>query len=179
MSSADATNTGAGAPMMTRLARYRVHLGFAAAIAALVLARPNPTSWRTGLVVSLAGELVRLWAAGHIEKGREITRSGPYRFVRHPLYLGSTLIGIGFSVAAWSLPVAVLCVVYLGLTLAAAVRTEEATLDARFAGAYSAYREGRAEPVLRRFSWTRAMANREYRAVAGLVAAFAYLYWRM
>jgi protein-S-isoprenylcysteine O-methyltransferase Ste14 len=165
--------------MMTRLARYRVHLGFVAAIAALVLARPNLSSWTAGLLIATTGELVRLWAAGHIEKGREITRSGPYRFVRHPLYLGSTLIGVGFSVAAWSLPVAVLCVVYLGLTLAAAVRTEEATLDARFAGAYSAYREGRAEPVVRRFSWTRVMANREYRAVTGLIAAFAYLYWRM
>jgi protein-S-isoprenylcysteine O-methyltransferase Ste14 len=165
--------------MMTRLARYRVHLGFVAAIAALVLARPNATSWIGGLLIAAAGEVVRLWAAGHIEKGREITRSGPYRFVRHPLYLGSTLIGGGFSLAAWSLPVAILCVLYLGITLAAAVRTEEATLDARFAGAYSAYREGRAEPVMRRFSWARVLANREYRAVMGLVAAFAYLYWRM
>jgi protein-S-isoprenylcysteine O-methyltransferase Ste14 len=175
----DATNASAGARMVRRLARYRVHLGFLAAVAALVLARPNPASWTAGLLIATAGELIRLWAAGHIEKGREITRSGPYRFVRHPLYLGSTLIGVGFSVAAWSLPVAVLCVVYLGLTLAAAVRTEEATLDARFAGAYSAYREGRAEPVARRFSWARVMANREYRAVTGLIAAFAYLYWRM
>jgi protein-S-isoprenylcysteine O-methyltransferase Ste14 len=179
MSSGGAGKTGAGAPMMTRLARYRVHLGFVAAIAALVLARPNATSWIAGLLIAAAGEVVRLWAAGHIEKGREITRSGPYRFVRHPLYLGSTLIGAGFSVAAWSLPVAVLCVLYLGITLAAAVRTEEATLDARFGGAYSAYREGRAEPVMRRFSWARVMANREYRAVTGLVAAFAYLSWRM
>lgn len=169
----------AGASVMTRLARYRVHLGFVAAIAALVLARPHVLSWRSGLVIAVAGECLRLWAAGHIEKGREITRSGPYRFVRHPLYLGSTLIGGGFSVAAWSLPVAVLCAVYLSLTLAAAVRTEEATLDARFAGAYSAYREGRAEPVLRRFSWSRVMANREYRAVTGLAIAFAYLYWRI
>lgn len=179
MSSGQVKKADAGVSVMTRLARYRVHLGFLAAIAALVLARPNAVSWRSGLVIAVVGECVRLWAAGHIEKGREITRSGPYRFVRHPLYLGSTLIGVGFSVAAWSLPVAVLCVVYLGLTLAAAVRTEEATLDARFAGAYSAYREGRAEPVARRFSWARVMANREYRAVTGLAIAFVYLYWRM
>jgi protein-S-isoprenylcysteine O-methyltransferase Ste14 len=179
MSSGEMANAGGSASMVTRLARYRVPLGFLAAIAALVLARPNAISWKIGVVIALVGECVRLWAAGHIEKGREITRSGPYRFVRHPLYLGSTLIGIGFSIAAWSLPVAVLCVVYLGVTLAAAVRTEEATLDARFAGAYSAYRAGRAEPVARRFSWRRVVANREYRAVTGLIVAFAYLYWRM
>jgi isoprenylcysteine carboxyl methyltransferase (ICMT) family protein YpbQ len=179
MTGGQVRKAGAGASVMERLARYRVHLGFLAAIAALVLARPTLASWRSGLVIALVGECVRLWAAGHIEKGREITRSGPYRFVRHPLYLGSTLIGVGFSVAAWSVPVAVLCVVYLGVTLAAAVRTEEATLDARFAGAYSAYREGRATPVTRRFSWARVIANREYRAVTGLIAAFLYLYWRV
>jgi protein-S-isoprenylcysteine O-methyltransferase Ste14 len=177
MTGGQVTEAGAGT-IIVRLARYRVHLGFLAAFAALVLARPTPTSWTVGLVIALVGEGVRLWAAGHIEKGREITRSGPYRFVRHPLYLGSTLIGVGFSVAAWSVAVAVLCVVYLGITLAAAVRTEEATLDARFAGAYSAYREGRAEPIVRRFSWARVVANREYRAVMGLIAAFLYLYWR-
>lgn len=179
MAHADVTKVPAQGTMWTRLARYRVPLGFAAAIAALVLARPTPRAWLTGLAVGTAGELLRLWAAGHIEKGREITRSGPYRYLRHPLYAGSTLIGVGFSIAAWSLPVAILCVVYLGMTLAAAVRTEEATLDARFDGAYSAYRAGRAEPVARRFSWTRVVANREYRAVSGFVVAFAYLYWRM
>lgn len=161
--------------MIQRLARYRVHLGFLSAAAAFVLARPTRSSLVAGLIVASVGELIRIWAAGHIEKGREITRSGPYRFVRHPLYLGSTLIGIGFAIAAWSVPVALLCVLYLGLTLAAAVRTEEATLDARFAGEYTAYREGRADPVARRFSWARVMANREYRAVAGFIAAFLLL----
>lgn len=163
--------------MLVRVARYRVPLGFAAALASLVLVRPTRWSFLAGLGVAVCGEALRLWAAGHIDKGREITRSGPYRFLRHPLYAGSVLIGAGFSLAAWSPVVAALCVVYLGVTLVAAVRTEEATLDAQFDGAYSAYREGRAEPVARRFSWTRVMANREYRAVAGLVAAFAYLYW--
>ena len=45
-------------------------------------------------------------------------------------------------------------IVYLGVTLVAAMRTEEAALDAKFAGEYAAYREGRAargdRPVQRR-----------------------------
>ena len=164
---------------MKHLARYRVHLGFLSAAAALVLAKPYYASWLAGGVVAAVGECLRVWAAGHIEKGREITRSGPYRFMRHPLYVGSAVMGVGFVIAAASLPVAILCAAYLGLTLAAAVRTEEATLDARFSGAYTAYKEGRAEPVARRFSWARVIANREYRAVTGLLIAFAYLYWRI
>src|SRR5687768_13636173 len=67
------------------LARRRVSLGFVAAIIALVLAQPTWASWRLGLLVALAGEAVRVWAAGHLEKSREVTRSGPYRWMRHPL----------------------------------------------------------------------------------------------
>lgn len=164
--------------MMRTLARYRVHLGFASAALALWIARPTPTSLIFGFTTAVVGELIRIWAAGHIEKGREITRSGPYRYFRHPLYLGSAKIGAGFAIASWSPIVVVLCALYLGVTLTAAIRTEEATLDARFSGGYSAYREGRAEPVERRFSWARVMANREYRAVCGLVLAFLFLAWR-
>jgi protein-S-isoprenylcysteine O-methyltransferase Ste14 len=165
--------------MLTRLARLRVPLGFLSAAVAFGLARPTPRSWTAGLAVALVGELVRIWAAGHIEKGREITRSGPYRFVRHPLYLGSSLLGLGFGMAAESVAVALLIAVYLGVTITAAIRIEERALDARFAGAYSDYREGTSAPVERPFSLARAIRNREYRAVAGLVAGFAILALRL
>jgi protein-S-isoprenylcysteine O-methyltransferase Ste14 len=157
------------------LARWRVPLGFVAAAVVFVLARPSWRSWSIGLAIALAGAAVRVWAAGHLEKSREITRSGPYRFIRHPLYAGSILLGIGFAVAAHTFLVGIIAVVYLGLTLTAAIRTEEAFLDQKFDGAYTTYRAGRAEPVMRRFSWTRVRANREYRAVMGLAVAFVLL----
>lgn len=164
---------------MSLLARLRVPLGFAAAAVAFFLARPSWTSWRVGLGVALVGEIVRLWASGHIEKGREITRSGPYRFVRHPLYLGSALLGLGFIVAANDTAVAVLTLLYLGLTLTAAARSEEAHLDEKFEGAYSDYRAGTMSPTDRPYSWRRAIANREYQAVGGLAAVFTFLWWRL
>jgi protein-S-isoprenylcysteine O-methyltransferase Ste14 len=160
---------------MRWLARFRVPLGFGCAAAALLLARPSWTSWMAGLALAGSGEALRIWAAGHIEKGREITRSGPYRWVRHPLYLGSVLIGTGFATAARSWLVLTLAVLYLGLTIGAAIRTEEAALDRRFGGAYTAYRAGQSAPVARAFSWSRAAGNREHRAVLGLVLAFGYL----
>ena len=164
--------------MLKTLARLRVPLGFTCAAAALALARPSWRSWVVGLVVALVGEAVRIWAAGHIEKGREITQSGPYRYVRHPLYLGSTLIGIGFAVASRSLVVIVLTGLYLTITLAAAMRTEEAALNRKFEGAYDQYRAGRRAAAPRAFSWARVRHNREYRAVLGLIAAFLYLAFR-
>ena len=163
---------------MQVLARFRVPLGFAFAALAFWFARPTMTSLLLGLVAALAGEGLRIWAAGHLEKGREVTRSGPYRFVRHPLYLGSSLMGLGFAVAARSAIAAAVVVIYLAATLVAAMRTEEAALDARFAGEYAAYREGRAARSDRPFSVARVLANREPRAVAGLAVAWAILYWR-
>jgi protein-S-isoprenylcysteine O-methyltransferase Ste14 len=160
---------------MRRLARARVPLGFMAAAAALVLARPSWTSLLAGLAIAVPGEVLRIWAAGHIEKGREITRSGPYRFVRHPLYLGSTLLGTGCAVASRSWVVVALTLLYLSITLLAAMRTEEAALDTKFGGAYAAYRAGQAEPDRRAFSWSRAVRNREHRAVLGFIVAFGYL----
>ena len=163
------------ARLVQTLARRRVPLGFAAAVAALVLARPTWDVWRAGLLIAVAGECLRLWAAGHLEKGREVTRSGPYRFLRHPLYAGSIVIAMGVVVASLSLAVAVVASSYVGLTIAAAIRLEEAQLRKAFGSTYDDYRTSRAEPMVRRFSLALALRNREHRAVGGLIAGFALL----
>ena len=165
--------------LVRRLARYRVRLGFIAAAAALWLAQPTTTSLAAGAAIALAGEGLRIWAAGHLEKGREVTASGPYRLSRHPLYLGSALIGAGFAVASASLPAAALVVVYLALTYGAAIRSEEAHLTAKFGAAYPEYRDGRSAQADRRFSLQRAVRNREYRAALGLLLMLALLAWRI
>jgi protein-S-isoprenylcysteine O-methyltransferase Ste14 len=157
------------------LARRRVALGFAAALATIVLAHPTWAVWRIGLVVALAGEAVRVWAAGHLEKGREVTRSGPYRWTRHPLYVGSAIVALGIVIASRSAIVAALVLVYMAATLTAAIRTEEAFLRGAFGDDYDRYRDSRVEPMMRTFSIARAMRNREYRAVAGLLGGFALL----
>jgi protein-S-isoprenylcysteine O-methyltransferase Ste14 len=157
------------------LTRFRVGLGFLLAGLVLWLARPAWTTWIAGAVISAAGELLRVWAAGHLEKSREVTSSGPYRFSRHPLYAGSTVIGIGVAVASNSLAVAAVIGIYLGLTLSAARRSEEAHLRAKFGDAYDAYAENRAAPLSRGFSVTRALRNREHHTLAGLLAGFALL----
>jgi len=160
------------------LARRRVLIGFIAGLAAIVLSRPTRQTLLIGAVIALLGEAIRIWAAGHLEKGREVTSSGPYRFTRHPLYLGSTIIGIGLAIASANLVVVTLVALYLAVTLSAAIATEEAHLTEKFGGAYPAYREGRAASGERRFSLARAMRNREYRAVIGLLAVLALLSWK-
>ena len=163
---------------LRRIARLRVTIGFMSGIVVLWLAQPTARSLAIGTVVAAAGEAVRVWAGGHLEKGREVTTTGPYAFTRHPLYLGSSLIGIGLALASANIVAAVLVLAYLGITLTAAIRTEEAHLTAKFGAAYPAYRDGRAVAERRHFSAGRAMRNREYRALLGLLLVLLVLAWK-
>lgn len=162
--------------MITRLlARRRVFLGFVFAALVIWLATPTWPSLALGAALAILGESLRVWAAGHVEKSKEVTRSGPYRHARHPLYLGSSLIGIGMAVASYHAVGAMMIVGYLALTLTAAMRSEEAHLREKFGDAYNAYAGKRAAPMDRSFSWARAIHNREHHAMAGLLAGFALL----
>jgi protein-S-isoprenylcysteine O-methyltransferase Ste14 len=163
--------------MLKKIARLRVPLGFVFGILVIVLATPTLQSLAIGGAIALLGEAIRVWAAGHLEKGREVTSSGPYAITRHPLYLGSTLIGIGLAVACADPVIAAIVILYLGLTLTAAIRTEEAHLTAKFGAAYPAYRSGKMS-VSRSFSVERALRNREYRAMVGVLFVLVLLWWK-
>lgn len=161
------------------LAHRRVPLGFVAATLAYWLASPSTASILLGCLVALPGEALRLWAAGHLQKAKEVTTSGPYRFTRHPLYAGSSLMGLGFAVGTANLRAAAVVIAYFALTIPTAARREEVSLDRDLAGAYSAYRSGRFARSDRRFEWRRVRANEEYRTLAGFVLAVALLFVRM
>lgn len=164
--------------MIRRLAKLRVPIGFAAGALVIWLAQPTNISLLVGAVIAVPGELIRIWAAGHLNRWREVTRSGPYRFVRHPLYVGSSIMSVGLAVAAATWPVAILVGVYMAVTLTAAVRFEARELRQQFGADYAAYQQGRAQPVDRGFSLELAIANREYRSAAGLAIGLAILWWK-
>ena len=166
------------ASILARTARLRVPLGFVVGVVAIALARPSLTTLLVGVPIAVVGECVRVWAAGHLDKGREVTASGPYRWVRHPLYVGSSIIGVGFIVAAGTPLVALTVAIYLGLTITAAIKSEEAWLEERFGAVYERYRAGASPDTDRAFSLDRAMQNREYQAVVGLVIVVGLLWLR-
>ena len=168
------------ADLTRRLARLRVPLGFLFAIAVLWLAQPSGPTLLAGSVVAGVGEALRIWAAGHLSKSREVTSSGPYRFLAHPLYVGSSIMGVGLAIASGSLPVTVLIVVYLVATIGAAVRSEEAFLRQKFGDQYDRYRRGEigardSAARSRHFTLAQAIANREHRAMGGVVLAVLLL----
>jgi protein-S-isoprenylcysteine O-methyltransferase Ste14 len=164
------------------LARLRVTLGFVFGAIVLALARPTPRSLGVGLGIAAVGEAIRIWAAGHLNKGREVTSSGPYHWVGHPLYVGSSVMGAGLAIACASVTAATVIAAYLVTTLAAAIKSEETFLRRTFGEQYELYRESQRarrlmSPVAarRRFSLALAIANREHRAVTGFVIAILLL----
>jgi isoprenylcysteine carboxyl methyltransferase (ICMT) family protein YpbQ len=165
------------------LARRRVPLGFVCGGLALWLSRPTRATLIAGFAIASLGEAIRFWAAGHLHKAREVTSSGPYRWFAHPLYLGSSVMGVGLAVACRSATVAVLIGLYLGATLVAAIGSEEAFLRRSFGDRYDRYRRPGAGSVHdadagRGFSFAQAIANREHRAAAGLVLVLLLLLWK-
>lgn len=152
-----------------RLARMRVPLGFFCAGAVLYLARPSSPSLVIGGAVALAGEAIRVWAAGHLDKGREVTQSGPYRWMRHPLYVGSAIVALGAALASARISAAVIIGVYVALTIGAAISHEERNMRRQFGEEYDAYLRSRAPRTPRPFSLSRALTiNKEYKAIVGL-----------
>jgi len=54
------------------------------------------------------GALLHLLAKGYLVRRREVTRRGPYRWVRHPFYLANLVLEVGlllFAGAWWAVPV--------------------------------------------------------------------------
>lgn len=73
---------------------------FAVMVLAFALSDPTPQSLVVGGAVSFAGEFLRVMAAGYGYNVGELSISGPYRFVRHPYFLGSALLFLGICIAA-------------------------------------------------------------------------------
>src|SRR5712692_11238828 len=99
-------------PVIAR--RIRVPLGFLFAALYLLLARPTWRSIVLGSIVVLPGLGIRALASGHVRKNEALATSGPYAYTRNPLYLGSFLVGLGFTIAAGRL---ILGIVFVAMLL--------------------------------------------------------------
>ncbi len=170
------------------LQRLRVPLGFILAFTFLYFARPFAWSLIFGGSIAVCGLLVRAWASGHIHKGEKLAVSGPYSFTRNPLYLGSFLLAIGFTVASgvWWLSL-ITTALFLGIYLPV-MRVEEQDLRARFKGSFDDFAKNvplffpRVSPwkkIDAGFDFQLYLKHREYEAALGLVAGIGALTAKM
>jgi protein-S-isoprenylcysteine O-methyltransferase Ste14 len=113
-----------------------------ALVVVLILAQPNRLSLIIGSVIVFLGEGVRVWASGHLLRNEEITTSGPYAYLRDPLYLGRILLLIGFCIMAsgynWIILIIGLGVFFVNY-MPRKYRTEMARLETLFGEEYKAY----------------------------------------
>ena len=136
-------------------------VGFGAGLALAsrdALSLPGPVVWLiVGLIIAWAGMLLRLWAV--LTLGRFFTTTvvvrpqqtvvsgGPYRFVRHPSYLGLLILLLGFGLTLGDLAAAVVMVVLPTMGLQWRIRVEEAALRAGLGDSYLEYCKGRARLI--------------------------------
>lgn len=105
--------------LSARLAPKRLAI-YAAVLALLWITDPLPITYAAGCVLALAGIWLRVWGCGHLRKNEDVTTSGPYGYVKNPLYLGTFLIFTGLLIAAGSprMPALLAWIVALPLFLA-------------------------------------------------------------
>lgn len=168
--------------------RWRVPLGFLCAALFFVFAKPRTWTLVVGGIVALLGLLIRAWAAGHIRKNSQLATSGPYAYTRNPLYFGSFILGLGFTIAAAQPLLAILFIaLFLGIYLPV-MRVEGADLDKLFGEDYKLY--ARTVPLFfpsllphrteranaqAKFDASLYMRYREYRAALGVLIALGLL----
>jgi protein-S-isoprenylcysteine O-methyltransferase Ste14 len=151
----------------------------------LWLSTPSWTSLAIGLPISVMGLALRAWAAGHLEKNRTLAESGPYAYVRNPLYIGTLAVAAGFVIASRQWVLAILFAAVFLLIYLPVVELEEQHLRSLFP-AYTDYakrvprlwpRAGRSGG--KRFQWSVYLRNQEYQALAGFLIGVAVLIWKV
>jgi protein-S-isoprenylcysteine O-methyltransferase Ste14 len=103
-----------------------------------------------GLAVQAIGMILAVWARRHLGRNwsgaiaikveHKLIRSGPYRFLRHPIYTGLLAMYVGTAVVAgeW---LALIGVAMVTFAYWRKIRLEEAALDTAFGADYLAYRQ--------------------------------------
>lgn len=168
-----------------RVAKLRVPFGFALVAAFGWFAAPTPGSLALGLPVAVLGLLLRAWAAGHLAKNQQLAVSGPYRYTRNPLYLGTLIVAAGLTIACRSVWLGLLFGAVFVLVYLPVMELEEQHLRKIFPE-YAAYaaRVPALAPRLRGgkcphpFRWPLYLKNQEYQAGLGLLAGMLFLLWK-
>jgi protein-S-isoprenylcysteine O-methyltransferase Ste14 len=142
----------ANADIRGLLFRYRSYTPLPLVALMLAFAEPSARSFLFGLPLVAAGEMVRLWGVsiagsetrvtGGVGASQLIT-SGPFAYVRNPLYAGNMLLYLGLGIVSMALfPwLQAGAALWFAFQYSAIVSLEEDFLLEKFGGRYRRYRE--------------------------------------
>lgn len=162
--------------------------------ALLYFAKPTWQTTTLGLSFMIIGEFLRIWAVGYagastrartLGAARDLVTTGPYGYVRNPLYLGNFLLSFGVCLVAnvtWLIPILVLGYVLQYLPI---VAVEEGYLLEACGVVYQAYQERvprflpslqpYPQPSCHDFSWARAIRS-EKRTLTAIICVLGLLF---
>ncbi|MBI4355761.1 MAG: isoprenylcysteine carboxylmethyltransferase family protein [Candidatus Omnitrophica bacterium] len=164
-------------------------------------ARTTETRLSVGVGLALLGLLIRLWANGYVghvkvnwtepqrgeaKIGRLIT-AGPYAHVRHPLYLGTLLIGLSLWVIVGRFWLGVVGITLFLIIYRRKMDEEDVTLQREGGEAFGQYQRTvprwlptgrRATQPSGQWSWQGIVASKEPKTVAWVLVLLILLYFR-
>lgn len=187
--------------MTRKLAKPRFLLGYAFAAWLMLSAHTSERRLHLGIGFVLLGALVRLWANGYVghvkvnwtQKWRGDPRigllvtAGPYAYVRHPLYLGTALIGAGFCLIAGNLWLSLAALGLFLIVYRRKMAQEEALLRDEVGTPYVIYQAAvpRWLPTWARYptrqgrwSWWGIATSREWKTLIWVFVVVLALYFR-
>jgi steroid 5-alpha reductase family enzyme len=156
-------------------------------VAVLFLLVDRGPMW-PGVAIALAGESLQLWATAHLRKNVQIVKSGPYAWLRNPMYLGRFFVGLGLALLTWRWYLILPYVAIYCLYAQARVLGEERHLAGLFGADYQQYCQTvrrwlplppRRRLSTERWSWDSVLRNHELRVAGGLLLMLALLKWRI
>lgn len=132
--------------------KYRSYTPIPFIILMLIFQQSTPTTLIIGFIVALIGELIRFWgvswagsetrATGGVG-GTFLIISGPFAYVRNPLYVGNILIYLGLGIMSFALfpYLQIVAILFFLLQYYFIVREEEKHLMEKFKSDYLNYTE--------------------------------------
>jgi len=104
-----------------------------------------------GLIVSILGEMLQIWCFSTIKTHKEVTRIGPYMFVRNPMYIGRFFLIFGILLMAANGWLLLIFTVIYWFYMTNRVNREEKLLTELFGDDYQNYQKA-VRPYLPTFS---------------------------
>lgn len=105
----------------------------------LMLTQLKPAWFLPGLVVSVFGQMIQVWCMSTIKTKKKLTVTGPYMFVRNPMYLGRFFLIFGILMMTGNLWLLILLTIVYYFYMVNRVKREEKILAELFGKDYEDY----------------------------------------
>jgi protein-S-isoprenylcysteine O-methyltransferase Ste14 len=158
--------------------KTRVPIGTVLGIIFLILMHPSVRSLCIGSIIAILGASLRLWAAGHIDKGKALAQSGPYAYTRNPLYFGSFFMALGIILAGQGYWLLLPFGIFYGAFYLPVMRAEEQDLYKAYGDQFLEYSRQvslffpvfrKTDAAASKFLWARVLKNREHHNLISLI----------